>query len=98
MPTFSTLGSIVLSSAVALAQMSGAKVPVPHNPGNQTASQPRASKEPLTPVPGFEDIARTAGLTVSHISSPEKKYIVESMSGGAARLGCAMSGGDALRL
>ena len=88
MPTFSTLGSIVLSSAVALAQTSGARVPVPHNPGNQTASQPRASKEPLTPVPGFDDIARTAGLTVSHISSPEKKYIVESMSGGAGFIDC----------
>ena len=38
--------------------------------------------------PRFEDVARQAGLTVSHISSPEKKYIVESMSGGAGLLDC----------
>ena len=32
----------------------------------------------------FTDITRTAGVTFSHASSPEKKYIVESMSGGVA--------------
>jgi enediyne biosynthesis protein E4 len=40
------------------------------------------------PVPRFEDIAKQAGLTVAHISSPEKKYIVESMSGGAGFIDC----------
>lgn len=32
----------------------------------------------------FVDIATQAGITFKHVSSPEKKYIVESMSGGVA--------------
>jgi hypothetical protein len=32
----------------------------------------------------FRDVAREAGLTFTHHSAPEKKYIVESMSGGVA--------------
>jgi hypothetical protein len=32
----------------------------------------------------FTDITEKAGITFKHISSPEKKYIVESMSGGLA--------------
>ena len=31
-------------------------------------------------------------LTVSHISTPEKKYIVESMSGGAGLINCDNDG------
>lgn len=34
----------------------------------------------------FTDITETAGITFRHISSPEKRYIVESMSGGVALL------------
>ena len=44
------------------------------------------------PVPHFVDVAAEAGLTVSHISSPEKKYIVESMSGGAGLIDCDNDG------
>lgn len=32
----------------------------------------------------FTDITKQAGITFKHVSSPEKKYIVESMSGGVA--------------
>ena len=32
----------------------------------------------------FTDITKQAGITFQHVSSPEKKYIVESMSGGVA--------------
>lgn len=32
--------------------------------------------------PVFEDVTRERGLRVSHISAPEQRYIVESMSGG----------------
>ncbi len=32
----------------------------------------------------FTDITKQAGITFRHVSSPEKKYIVESMSGGIA--------------
>ncbi len=34
----------------------------------------------------FIDITKPAGITFEHISSPEKRYIVESMSGGVALL------------
>jgi hypothetical protein len=44
------------------------------------------------PVPIFEEIAARAGLTISHISSPDKKYIVESMSGGVGFIDCDNSG------
>jgi enediyne biosynthesis protein E4 len=39
-------------------------------------------------IPHFEDIAPQAGLTVSHISSPDKRYIIESMSGGVGLIDC----------
>ncbi len=44
------------------------------------------------PPPKFVDVAQDAGLTVSHISSPEKHYIVESMSGGAGLIDCDNDG------
>ncbi len=31
----------------------------------------------------FADITASTGITFTHVSAPEKKYIVESMSGGA---------------
>jgi len=56
----------------------------------QTASPKKAFQVPVpqTPAPRFKDVAKEAGLTVSHISTPEKKYIVESMSGGAGLIDC----------
>jgi hypothetical protein len=56
----------------------------------QTAS-PKPQAAP-SPVPQFEDIAEKAGLTVPHISSPDKKYIVESMSGGVGLIDCDNDG------
>lgn len=43
-------------------------------------------------VPKFSDVAQQSGLTVPHISSPDKKYIVESMSGGAGLIDCDNDG------
>jgi hypothetical protein len=34
----------------------------------------------------FVDVTKTAGIAFEHVSSPEKRYIVESMSGGVALL------------
>src|SRR5580698_5554798 len=50
-----------------------------------------AQSTPENP-PHFEDIAQKAGLTVAHISSPDKKYIVESMSGGVGLIDCDNDG------
>ncbi len=47
---------------------------------------------PKTPLPRFEDVAQQVGLTVPHISSPEKRYIVESMSGGVGLIDCDNDG------
>jgi enediyne biosynthesis protein E4 len=44
---------------------------------------PAATERPKTSVQ-FTDITESAGITFQHISAPEKKYIVESMSGGVA--------------
>ncbi|HEX3738532.1 MAG TPA: CRTAC1 family protein [Terriglobales bacterium] len=44
------------------------------------------------PIPRFEDVTRKAGITASHLSSPEKRYIVESMSGGVGFIDCNNSG------
>ena len=43
-------------------------------------------------MPVFEEVAARAGLTVAHIASPDKKYIVESMSGGVGFIDCDNSG------
>jgi len=53
------------------------------------SAQTARSKPPL---PKFKDVAREVGLTLSHISTPEKKYIVESMSGGAGLIDCDNDG------
>jgi enediyne biosynthesis protein E4 len=47
---------------------------------------------PAQPTPRFEDITKEAGLSVPHLSSPEKRYIVESMSGGVGFIDCDNDG------
>ena len=39
---------------------------------------------PVTPIPQLVDITRSTKIQFDHLSSPAKKYIVESMSGGVA--------------
>jgi hypothetical protein len=51
-----------------------------------------AAAKPTDPVPIFRDIAAQAGLTVSHISSREKYYVIESMSGGIGLFDCDNDG------
>jgi hypothetical protein len=62
---------------------------------NSPASPPLQKTQAPTPsasLPQFEDVAPKAGLTVPHISSPDKKYIVESMSGGVGLIDCDNDG------
>jgi hypothetical protein len=47
---------------------------------------PAGAKFP--PIPHFEDVAADLGLTVSHISTADKRYIIESMSGGLGFFDC----------
>jgi hypothetical protein len=51
-----------------------------------------AQSVPPAPVPIFRDIAAQAGLTASHISSAEKRYVIESMSGGIGLFDCDNDG------
>jgi enediyne biosynthesis protein E4 len=73
----------VLLSALALGQT------VPAKPKAEPAQGPTS---PSLPVPHFEDIAQQAGLTVSHISSPAARYIIESVSGGVGLIDCDNDG------
>ena len=43
-------------------------------------------------APKFENVAPEVGLTLPHISSPQKLYIVEAMSGGAGFIDCDNDG------
>ena len=78
--------SLGLLPTVLLAQDASAKSS-PHSP----AQKIQESKTQES-IPQFEDVAQKAGLTVAHISSPDKKYIVESMSGGVGLIDCDNDG------
>jgi len=43
-------------------------------------------------LPQFKDVSREVGLTVPHISTPDKQYIVESISGGVGLIDCDSDG------
>jgi enediyne biosynthesis protein E4 len=68
----------------------------PMGPPAKIHAAPVEKKSPAPklsdPVPIFRDIAAQAGLTVSHISSAEKHYVVESMSGGIGLFDCDNDG------
>jgi hypothetical protein len=51
-------------------------------------TNPSAIPQPTVPAISFEDVTGQAGLTASHISTPEQHYIIESMSGGIALFDC----------
>jgi enediyne biosynthesis protein E4 len=46
----------------------------------------------LAQSPRFKDVSSDVGLTVSHISTADKQYIVESMSGGVGLIDCDNDG------
>jgi hypothetical protein len=73
------LGLLVIaavSSVRAQSQGMGHPTPKPPPPG---AKSPKCANRP---VPQFEDVTAKAGITFSHASSQDKRYIFESMSGG----------------
>lgn len=45
-----------------------------------------------TPAISFVDVSAASGMNVSHVSTPDNRYIVESMSGGAALFDCDNDG------
>jgi enediyne biosynthesis protein E4 len=79
----SLCGIIVLKSTIVLAKSSATEVS-----SQKTQSPPKdASQKRSTTVmqvPQFVDLTVSTGISFQHQSSPEQKYIVESMSGGVA--------------
>jgi enediyne biosynthesis protein E4 len=51
---------------------------------NSFTPDTNAARSPAPQLPQLVDITRSTGIHFDHLSSPEKKYIVESMSGGVA--------------
>ncbi len=44
------------------------------------------------PLPQFEDVSKSAGLTVPHLAKPENRYVIESTSGGIGFIDCDNDG------
>jgi hypothetical protein len=74
----------LLSAVLASAQ----KPPAAPGP-NMATAKPEA---PSADLPHFEDMAAQAGLRVAHISSADKRYIIESVSGGIGLIDCDNDG------
>jgi hypothetical protein len=81
------------ASAVSIRQQ---QTQAPAAMGPTAAPPPRAAQSHVRlgagPPPKFVDVAQKLGLTVSHISSPEKHYVIESMSGGIGLFDCDNDG------
>jgi hypothetical protein len=68
--------------AVVMAQM-GTPTPLPPAERQKAEAESKASA-PLADYPHLVDITDSTGIHFEHLSSPEAKYIAESMSGGVA--------------
>jgi hypothetical protein len=81
-----------LANALALCLAGICLGPLPGLGGNQAQAQSTAKADkglpsvvqPVQPYPQLVDITASTGITFEHLSSPEQRYIVESMSGGVA--------------
>ena len=62
-------------------------VPVPLPPAAKVPAK-KPARAGLPPIPRFKDVAQELGLKVPHISTGDKRYIVESISGGVGLVDC----------
>jgi hypothetical protein len=58
--------------------------PSPPPSSTDRVSDAKANGVASSPLPQLVDITKSTGIHFEHLSSPEQKYIVESMSGGVA--------------
>lgn len=56
----------------------------PSPPRTKDAPSGKVDQQISTPLPQLVDITASTGINFNHLSSPEQKYIVESMGGGVA--------------
>ena len=91
-------GAILILTALAAAPVLVLCQSQDGSPRRKILDSPSSAERPLTAsptvfsTPVFRDIAAESGLTVSHITSPDKKYILESMSGGIGLFDCDNDG------
>src|SRR6201981_3513066 len=86
--TFHPMRSFLLLGSLLAVLASAQNHPGASAPTSHVAQTPSPSQN----LPRFEDIGPQAGLTVSHISSPDKRYIIESVSGGIGLIDCDNDG------
>jgi hypothetical protein len=70
----------LVTSGIGWSQTPGAKTPAAH----KTATSEKDRGGPGQSYPELVDITASTGIRFEHLSSPEQRYIVESMSGGVA--------------
>ncbi len=85
---------VLIASALSfLLVAAGAGVAQQLAPQVRSAAPPaKTSRSGFPAIPVYKDVARDVGLTASHISTPEKRYIIESMSGGVGLFDCDNDG------
>lgn len=84
-PVFLFLSASLLfsqDSASSQSKLPGTKT---HSSSPATSDNPKIeATQPSAPFPQLVDITASTGINFDHLSSPEQRYIVESMSGGVA--------------
>jgi hypothetical protein len=84
-PIWGVCGLVLFAAGSLLAQSpEGPKSPVESRPAGSQAAASKPSDAPASTLPQLVDITSSTGIHFEHISSPEQKYIMESMSGGVA--------------
>src|SRR6266403_1030299 len=84
---------LIAVSGLLSAQIAPQRPIQPAAKGSPARTEKKSPAPKLTdPVPIFRDIAAQSGLTFSHISSREKYYVIESMSGGVGLFDCDNDG------
>ena len=77
------LATVFFSNTILLAQM-GNPTPLPPKEREKAEAERKAAGQPLPNYPQLVDITASTGIRFDHLSSPEAKFIAESMSGGVA--------------
>jgi hypothetical protein len=75
------------ASLIAPSSLNAQSVSVPIPPSAKKLPT-KVDRTGFPPIPQFKDVAAEVGLTVPHISTSDKRYIVESMSGGTGLFDC----------
>jgi hypothetical protein len=68
------------------------RVPIPTPSSKTGAAKSKTDRSTLPPIPIFKDIAKDAGITVSHIAAAEARYVIDSTSGGVGLFDCDNDG------